>query len=221
MKKIIVVVLILLSISIFGTFKICEYAMAQEHKQSPKSALQSPQKKAPEQKKDIYYCPMHPTYISDKPGDCPICNMKLVKSKEGEEEKPAPKTEGGPAGYATVKITHERQQLIDVKTEQVKKEQVTKIIRTVGRVAYHPELVIAQEEYLQAKATLDKVSRSPIKETISYAESLVKASRDKLRLLGMSDAQIEEFEKDGKPQRALYLPEPGGDVWIYAAIYEY
>lgn len=25
-----------------------------------------------------YYCPMHPTYTSDKPGDCPICNMKLI-----------------------------------------------------------------------------------------------------------------------------------------------
>ncbi|MDX6768787.1 MAG: efflux RND transporter periplasmic adaptor subunit [Elusimicrobiota bacterium] len=25
-----------------------------------------------------YYCPMHPSYTSDKPGDCPICNMKLV-----------------------------------------------------------------------------------------------------------------------------------------------
>ncbi len=25
-----------------------------------------------------YYCPMHPTYTSDRPGDCPICNMRLV-----------------------------------------------------------------------------------------------------------------------------------------------
>jgi membrane fusion protein, copper/silver efflux system len=25
-----------------------------------------------------YQCPMHPTYISDKPGDCPICGMRLV-----------------------------------------------------------------------------------------------------------------------------------------------
>jgi membrane fusion protein, copper/silver efflux system len=25
-----------------------------------------------------YHCPMHPTYTSDKPGDCPICGMKLV-----------------------------------------------------------------------------------------------------------------------------------------------
>jgi len=28
--------------------------------------------------KVLYHCPMHPTYISDKPGDCPICGMKLV-----------------------------------------------------------------------------------------------------------------------------------------------
>src|SRR3990167_4086153 len=30
---------------------------------------------------EIYYCPMHPTYTSDRPGDCPICNMKLVKKE--------------------------------------------------------------------------------------------------------------------------------------------
>ena len=25
-----------------------------------------------------YQCPMHPSYVSDRPGDCPICGMKLV-----------------------------------------------------------------------------------------------------------------------------------------------
>ena len=30
-----------------------------------------------------YYCPMHPSYTSDKPGDCPICNMKLVPMEKG------------------------------------------------------------------------------------------------------------------------------------------
>ncbi|MBI3996452.1 MAG: efflux RND transporter periplasmic adaptor subunit [Candidatus Omnitrophica bacterium] len=29
----------------------------------------------------VYYCPMHPTYTADRPGDCPICNMKLVKKE--------------------------------------------------------------------------------------------------------------------------------------------
>lgn len=25
-----------------------------------------------------YHCPMHPAYVSDRPGDCPICGMRLV-----------------------------------------------------------------------------------------------------------------------------------------------
>ena len=25
-----------------------------------------------------YHCPMHPSYVSDKPGNCPICGMELV-----------------------------------------------------------------------------------------------------------------------------------------------
>lgn len=31
-----------------------------------------------------YHCPMHPTYTSDKPGDCPICNMKLVPIQDSK-----------------------------------------------------------------------------------------------------------------------------------------
>ena len=39
----------------------------------------------------IYHCPMHPTYTRDKPGDCPICNMKLVPIKDhGAEARATP-----------------------------------------------------------------------------------------------------------------------------------
>ena len=33
-----------------------------------------------------YYCPMHPDYHADKPGDCPICGMRLVKSEKKDSE---------------------------------------------------------------------------------------------------------------------------------------
>jgi len=38
-----------------------------------------------------YHCPMHPTYVSDKPGNCPICSMKLVLT-----ESPSPGTAASP-----------------------------------------------------------------------------------------------------------------------------
>ncbi len=36
------------------------------------------------QKKELYYCPMHPHFTSDRPGDCKICGMSLVKRETKE-----------------------------------------------------------------------------------------------------------------------------------------
>jgi RND family efflux transporter MFP subunit len=33
-----------------------------------------------------YHCPMHPTMVSDRPGDCPICSMRMVPIEDGEGE---------------------------------------------------------------------------------------------------------------------------------------
>ena len=32
----------------------------------------------------LYTCPMHKQIVSDQPGNCPICSMKLVPKKSGE-----------------------------------------------------------------------------------------------------------------------------------------
>lgn len=41
------------------------------------------------QHKESYHCPMHPTYVSDKPGECPICGMNLVKTEEAAPAAPS------------------------------------------------------------------------------------------------------------------------------------
>ncbi len=48
-----------------------------------------------------YHCPMHPTYVSNQPGECPICGMNLVPiDKEGHEMAASKDTDehGGNAG---------------------------------------------------------------------------------------------------------------------------
>jgi RND family efflux transporter MFP subunit len=46
-----------------------------------------------------HHCPMHPTYVSDHPGDCPICGMSLVPIPK-DEAAAAPAAHGGHAGHA-------------------------------------------------------------------------------------------------------------------------
>src|SRR5207249_11324103 len=41
-------------------------------------------KAVPSQRRQLYTCTMHPEVISEKPGDCPKCGMKLG-SKRGPE----------------------------------------------------------------------------------------------------------------------------------------
>lgn len=36
------------------------------------------------QQKELYYCPMHPNFTSDRPGDCAICGMSLMKRQTVE-----------------------------------------------------------------------------------------------------------------------------------------
>ncbi|TAN62869.1 HlyD family efflux transporter periplasmic adaptor subunit [bacterium] len=240
------------------------------------------------QAKDVYYCPMHPGYISGKPGDCPICNMKLVKKEEAaaiEAEakdaqdicvlhncpmmgvncpmqisgdvkdcpfcgahlakgkkllyyrhpmkpgvtSPVPmKDEMGmdyvavyaqeDAGREGIYISPERQQLIAIKKESAEKRKLTYQILTVGKVAYDPQLYVAQEEYLQSLKTQSALAQSSIAE---QSNSLVEASRRKLLLLGMSSEQIEELARQNSPQGNLYLPTKEKTAWVYMTIYEY
>ena len=158
-----------------------------------------------------YVCPMHPQIIRDVPGSCPICGMDLV-AVEAEE---GGSSETGP----TVKISPVMEHNMGVRTSKATRDKLWRRIDTVGYVdfdenyishihlrtkgwieklyvksegervtkgqllfdVYSPGLVNAQEEFVQALNSGHK--------------GLIRASRDRLVALGISEQQITEIRK--------------------------
>lgn len=170
-------------------------------------------------KKQVYHCPMHPTYTSEKPGECPICGMDLVPVEAREHAGRA--KEAGVEGQAAVQVDARRRQLIGLTTEPAARRKMIKVIRTVGRIAYDPELYRTQEEFLTALESVRRIERGGSSEASERARNLLKSSRLKLKILGLSETQIDELARLGRPETSLLLSQgKGGKPWLYADVYE-
>lgn len=92
---------------------------------------------AHEHRQARYYCPMHPSYTSDKPGECPICGMSLEPIPAGGTRDPRTVSggDGDVPGLSSVHITPERVQLIGVRTAVVEKRPFAGSLDLVGFVA--------------------------------------------------------------------------------------
>lgn len=113
---------------------------------------------------------------------------------------------------------------------------------------YSPDLVSAEQEYLLARETGKALARSTVPSVAESAASLLRASRERLRLWDLSEAEIRAIEEAGKP--ALYetirSPASGivleksivagqsvqagamlyrladlSTIWVYGDVYEY
>lgn len=65
---------------------------------------------------------------------------------------------------------------------------------------YSQELVSAQEEYLLAVKANAQIQDSPLREVRHQTTQMVQSAHDRLRLWTLTDAQIDELARRGKPQ---------------------
>lgn len=79
-----------------------------------------------------YHCPMHPTYVVNQKGDCPICGMSLVpvKADTAGEAKAQP----GIPGLVPVTLEPRRVQMIGMRTGRVERRAVETGMRLAGYV---------------------------------------------------------------------------------------
>ena len=167
--------------------------------------------------KEYWTCTMHPQVHMDRPGACPICGMDLIKKVV--DEKVEPTTDKDMANMVT--LSGKKQILANVSTVIVKKESLQEQVtaysyldfvennrktisaRFNGRIEklfvdktgdyikkgqplfeiYSPDLVQAQNEYLIA------LNNSP------NSTSLLKASKKKLEIFGLTSEQIQTLDK--------------------------
>jgi len=166
---------------------------------------------AGERKVLFYQSPMHPWIKSDAPGNCTICGMKLVPVYEGDASASA-------SGGLIVKLSALTASVTHVETAAVTRQPLRRVIRVAGQIddddSAHRRLSAYVDgrvdklfvNYVGAEVTAGQplaslysrdllVARSEYAEALkrpasAERESLLAASRQRLRRLGLTLEQI-------------------------------
>ena len=179
-----------------------------------------------------FYCPMHPSVVRDKPDPggavpkCPICGMPLSKRKKGE----LPQL---PSGVVSrVQLSPYRVQLAGIRTVAAERRPLAVEIETVGyvtiderklsrivvRASGYVEKLYVNESFAEVSAG-DPLAEIYSPQLYSSAQELLIArngtnarlaetARERLRLLGVADEEIDEIIRTGKATPRLIIRSP-------------
>jgi Cu(I)/Ag(I) efflux system membrane fusion protein len=213
-----VLVICVVALSVGGWFAFNTF-------KSPQSSLGT--QAASTQKSTTWTCSMHPQIHLNHSGQCPICGMNLIplemEDDEGMPSNSRLSMSASAMKLAEIQTHPVEQKFVTTKIRMVGKVEYdeTRIAYitawTGGRIdrlyidqtgipvnkgdhmayLYSPELLSAQEEYLQALQGVKDVKESHLDIIRSTSADTVENSRQKLKLLGITETQIQELEARG------------------------
>lgn len=190
-------------------------------------------------------CSMHPQIRQPEPGKCPICRMDLIPASQdddgGATNPRMLRMSEAAMKLAEVATTPVEKRFVDIEIPMVGRiEYDESRVKTIaawvpGRLdrlfvdytgipvkkgdhlvtIYSPELYAAQEELLQAKQAAQKLGKSASEFVRGSTVRTVEASREKLRLLGLSPQQVEAVEARAKASATMQINAPASGIVIH------
>jgi Cu(I)/Ag(I) efflux system membrane fusion protein len=195
---------------------------------------------------DHYTCSMHPSVRQAAPGTCPICGMTLVPVTREQQEQGVVLIDEGrrqligvrtePVVSAPMRmtfravghVTYDESALSDVNLKV--RGWITKLYvnETGQRVSkgqplfsmYSPELYNAEQDFLLGLQGSAASAAADSSSTPRRTDLLARASRQRLHLLGLSDAQIDAIAQSGKPSEDLAIASPASGFVIEKNVVE-
>jgi len=186
-------------------------------------------------------CSMHPNVQFPESGQCPICFMDLIPLKAGngdlnprqitmsEDAMKLAQIETVPASlgiaeyiiHLSGKVEYDESRIRNI-TAWVPGRLERMFVDYTGIKVnkgdhmmdlYSPKLYTAQEELIQAKKFSNSKNGKTALAKINI-ESTLQASREKLRLMGLLDTQIQEIESSNSPTNIITVYSPMSGVVI-------
>ncbi|EPR32428.1 efflux transporter, RND family, MFP subunit [Alkalidesulfovibrio alkalitolerans DSM 16529] len=198
----------------------------------------------------LWTCSMHPQVLLPEPGQCPICFMDLipVARDDGQETVSLRQITLSPRAQKLAQVRTAKVERRDPSFERLMVGQVAYDETRLGTITawmpgrierlrvdftgafvrrgqpmadiYSPDLFAAQAELIQAVKSLPELSGSTLAVVRESARRTEEAAREKLRLLGLTPAQIEEIVARGRPSDRVTLHAPLSGVVIRREVNE-
>lgn len=185
----------------------------------------------------------HPYYSSPRPGKCGYCGMDLVRAERTTDTRSLREFSTSEAAKALMDIETSRVErkfvAADVRMVGKVDYDETKLAYisawVPGRLdklyvnytgvpvkkgdhliyIYSPELLSAQEELIQAKQAVKAIQQSDSSLMRETTQAMYQATREKLRLLGLSEEQVAKVERTGKASDHLKIYSPMAGIVIH------